>query len=1210
MSPPKWIAWAAVWLACAGPAAAQAAEAPAPASVAAKPAADEAPPPEVVFHSSLPAAADAASRDGALVLVVLETKGCPACAALRNETLAAADFLKQAGPLHVVQVVVDTDAEQARALEVTAVPDLVLMTGDEEIIIRDEGFKNVADLLKWIAAGRRLAEQGLWQGIAAPEDVDPAAAGRPESDDPKALVQRLGSSDPTARSRAAAALTSQIDKAIPALLDGLEDAYLGVRIGSSDVLRKLAPTLPALDPWGPKESRGLQVREIRQWWAAAWPRGSLPPSVQAAAGPEEKRAIKAAIEDVLSPGPVRRTEGMSRLVWTGPTALASVRDAIARAVAADNQAAIRALEDVRWAILLPKPLETAVHARRDLARGTSEQRQAAARRLGGGGAPAIPVLRELVDDPDPLVKESALYALKTVGGDDATQAMAVLLKVKDPGLRVAAAQSLGQTKSRAAAKHLAAAVSDPDESVATVAIAALEESGAKGEDKALIAALSDKRWRVRAAAAEVIGKLEIKTAGPELIKLLDDPDAFVVRSALGSLRGLGVQAPQAKLVELIRRQPDLMGMIVEIIAENPTPETQKAIEKVYDESPERRQAIMDALGRTGVSETGAWHSLLAKAASDKDPLIRRQLVAVLSRRSSGQTTDFLDRLLADEDADVRGAAAGLVLEIAVAHWGIGSSYSSDEEASAMRFLSRAERLEQAGLLAPYRFPRIDPELFPSAVSDPVADLILATVFGVDTSESLRSQSDLMRRLQNQGLLSYSSGYSSGNRLVFYDDGRKPQRLAPALAAYLSAMRPLKDLHARWHAIMARSLDRTPDVQFALAFYVTGDGRTDLPVLDRLIERKDLFEKVRSYEAERIVGLVLARLPWPEARERVARWSAVPELYSRMLAMMKEAPRPLRQFLAEEDRVVAATEAASEEQFQVIARALMREPSESAVSLHATTAAASRILKRLSESRQPMARTLAVFVMSRQKGRGTLELYEKALKDENPWVRCAAVGGILTEAEGQAQREEKIGPLLADADARVAEAAAVALLDESLRRFINETNYFDNFVYGEAEVSGRHSYSSGSEVGRPLAMLDRQPAFLSEVRRRLTPESIKADRRRLTPGSIEAGDQKTTALALLLAQYGDRSGLDMIFDHWVAARSDEVPLALLVGLALTKDAKFLPALRKGLAKAEDESDLRQMLTYMRGVTGDEARRLRQEINERLRTGVQRGEEGIP
>jgi HEAT repeat protein len=1198
MRPPKWIAWAAVWLACVGLAAAQAAavfvpragasaqaaEAPAPAAVKAAPA-------EVVFHSSLLAAADAAARDGSLVLVVLETKGCPACAALRDQTLAAPEFLKQAGLLHVVQVGADTDAEQARAFEVTAVPDLVLMTGEQEIIARDEGFKNVADLVKWIDAGRRLAEQGLWEGVAAPGDADPAAAGQAETDDPKALVQRLGTSDPAARARATSALAARREEAMPALLDGLEDAYLGVRIGASDLVRKLAPASPALDPWGTKESRGRQVREIRQWWAAT---GSLPPLVQAAAGPEEKRSMEAAIEDILSAGPIRRTEGMSRLVWIGPAALPAVRDAIGRAIAADNQAAIRALEDVRWAILLPKPLESAVHARRNLARGTSEQRQAAARRLGGGGATALPALRELVDDPDPLVKESALYALKTVGGDDATQAMAVLLKVKDPGLRVAAAQSLGQTKSKVAAKHLAGAVSDPDESVATVAIAALEESGAKGEDKALIAALSDKRWRVRAAAAEVIGKLGIKTAGPELVKLLDDPDAFVVRSALMSLRGVGPRPPQAKLIELLRRQADLTGLAIELLAENPTAETLKTIETIYDESPDRRQTIMEALGRTGISETaagGSWRSFLAKAAADKDPIIRRQLVAVLSRRTNALTTEFVERLLADEDADVRGAAAGLVLEIAITHWGIGYSYSSDEETGAMRILSRAERLEQAGLLAPYRFPVMDPELFPSAVSDPVADIVLETVFiGSEMANIIRRMPDMERLIQRSSSVSY--------RNLSYDDERKPQPVAPALATYLRAMKPLKDLHARWHAIMARSLDRTPDVQFALAFYVTGDGRTDLPVLDRLIERKDLFEKFSRYSEERVVGLVLARLPWPEARERVARWSAVPELYARMLAMMKEAPRGLRQFLCEEDRVVAAAEAASEPQFQSIARALVSEPKESAISLHARTAAASRILKRLSESRQPMARTLAVFVMSRQKGRGTIELYEKAMKDENPWARRAAIGGILTEVEEQAGREEKIGPLLADADARVAEAAAMALLDDNLRRFINETAYFENFVYGEAEVSGRRSYYSGSEVSRPLAMLDRRPAFLAEVRRRLTPESLKAD------------DQRATAMALLLAQYGDRSGLDMIFDHWVAARSDEVPLALLVGLALTKDAKFLPALRKRLDKAEDESDLRQALTYLRGVTGDEARRLRKDINERLRTGARPNEMGIP
>ena len=110
--------------------------------------------------------------------------------------------------------------------------------------------------------------------------------------------------------------------------------------------------------------------------------------------------------------------------------------------------------------------------------GKGPERQAAATRLGRAGRPAIPALAELLNDADPLVVETAVRALSSIGEKDAIPAMAALLKAPDSNLRMTAAQALGHTKNSAAVKDLLTVFDDPNEVVACTALSALEEINA------------------------------------------------------------------------------------------------------------------------------------------------------------------------------------------------------------------------------------------------------------------------------------------------------------------------------------------------------------------------------------------------------------------------------------------------------------------------------------------------------------------------------------------------------------------------------------------------------------------------------------------------------------------------------------------------------------------------------------------------------------
>ena len=59
---------------------------------------------------------------------------------------------------------------------------------------------------------------------------------------------------------------------------------------------------------------------------------------------------------------------------------------------------------------------------------------------------------------------------------------------------------------------------------------------------------------------------------------------------------------------------------------------------------------------------------------------------------------------------------------------------------------------------------------------------------------------------------------------------------------------------------------------------------------------------------------------------------------------------------------------------------------------------------------------------------------------------------------------------------------------------------------------------------------------------------------------------------------------------------------LAGIALSRDPRYLPFLRKKLASAAGEWDYQKLLQALRGMSGPEARELRLEINKRIRQGA--------
>jgi HEAT repeat protein/thioredoxin-like negative regulator of GroEL len=1073
-----------------------------------------------VIHSSLKAASDAAAADQSLVLIIFGADWAEPCKELKSKTLNSREFKEQAGALHIAEVDVDTDSTLARDYGVTTIPALVFLTPDNKVVSRHAGFMATAELMLWLHEARDRVREGKWEGTAPTsklaEFISKTAAGGLGTNDLARLVAMLGEPAPADRDAVAKLLGEQREEAMVPLIEAVTNSYLGVRIAASELLHELAPDAPAIDPWQAPTQLAETVAALKQWWASA---GRLPSKArEEKLDPASAASVAGALEALRGGDPVRRTAAMSTLVGFGAAALPLVHETIKAGEKGGDPRTLALLDDVRWAILVSDTVEQrAGGVRAVLARGKGPERQAAATRLGHAGRAAIPALAELLNDADPLVVETAVRALSSIGEKDAIPAMAALLKAPDSNLRLTAAQALGHTKNSAAVKDLLTVFDDPNEVVACTALSALEEINAdrayspskKSQppevNRALKGCLADPRWRVRAAAAEITGKLEAKELIPDLKTLLDDADGFVIKNTLEALRKLGAMPEPDKLMRIAQAHPGLRGEAVPMLVSWGSDDAVKVATEMYRAGDiEARLAILGSLKSTPErqQQSAAWQPFLAQAATESDPRLRRAAAEALGAEPAKTAAAVVGPLLSDEDAETRAHAAGVVL-----------------------FIIGGERVVAAGSHGTY----------------------------INDVEEVTEE--------------------IGSRYGLASSGRKPSAT--------NAPPATREQIATWHTALQQKAGATPDVLTAAAIFATGPTNADLPVLQAALERADKDALARLGRSA-AVAAILPRLPWPEGKAVAESLCRSPGLFLRAVNHAGKAAPGLRDFFDEPARFRAAVESASTEELQTGLPQLISS-GQKQFTLLAGTPRVDAVVTALFDSTNAAWRAAAVFAAGSREDAKWQPQLERAVKDTNAWVRAVAIPGLARTAKDRATLEQRVGPLLADPDKYVAARAAEALLEPETREAAGLEYNFEYFQYGDI-----HTYSSfGSRTGgqRPLAVIEGNPPFLDHARRRVTAG---------TP-------EEAAAPALLLAQYGDFSGLDRLLPAVSAEGNKHSDLGnvVLAGISLSRDAKYLPVLKQMTAIVKENYEFTRLLQALKGMSGPEARELRLEINKRLR-----------
>ena len=352
----------------------------------------------------------------------------------------------------------------------------------------------------------------------------------------------------------------------------LNHPFLAVRLGTLELLEELAGGDLNFNPWTPADSPE-NTAAIARWKAWAGAKDHTAPTGNLFSD-EQRRAY---LRDLLGEDADKATRARRMLEAEGLSAVGFLETFLAATATLPEGSRAR-IREAQYQITLARQLgDQAADTARQLAFGSRDQLLAALATVRSAGTLALPILRDFISHPDPLVRETAIDALLVAGGDQAVPIVAPLLaKELDVNVIHGALRRLKDLRGTATEQLVASFLTHPDEDLLVSAIqtclvlsgdADRFSSGSKKkkpeQDDAILKCLADPRWRIRAAALEYVTKRRPAKAKDVCLKLLEDPDEFVRAAAIKAVIALGAKDAVPKLKAMFLANINMAAPVIE-----------------------------------------------------------------------------------------------------------------------------------------------------------------------------------------------------------------------------------------------------------------------------------------------------------------------------------------------------------------------------------------------------------------------------------------------------------------------------------------------------------------------------------------------------------------------------------------------------------------------------------------------------------------------
>ncbi|MBU1693864.1 MAG: HEAT repeat domain-containing protein [Verrucomicrobia bacterium] len=511
----------------------------------------------LVWHRDLDTTLSRAEAEYRPVLAVFSSPGCAWCRRLKTETLDDPETRQLLRHFSLVEIDVMDDPLTAQEYGVRGVPTVLILSSDGRVRNGVSGYLSASELCTLLRG--ELNPEFLVSQDKRYQDLLKTLDSRKVPDDlwPRILIE-MG--EPPKRKELRDRVFALQPFPAARLVALLEDHRLAVRLGALEILEELAGVSHEFDPWQPGDAAGANAASLQHW--NAWAEGVTGEVAQvyAALSAEE---IRDCLLDLVSDHRERSLRAMRLLEQGGPGTADSVAAFLSEHP--DLSAGARGrIREIQYTLALPEAAGMDVRAlAHRLVFGNLDARLKAIQDLPTFRSAAVTVLGEFLQDPDPLIRETAVDSLVKAGSRQVVDLFERHLQIeKDNEVVFAILRALGTLSGKKSLAILAPYLQNANEDLVIAALQSLGKLKTSGAAEQVGPCLEDPRWRVRTAALDAAANMSARGLSDKVIALLDDSDPFVRYTSIRALTELGAKKAAGRLQKLFFDEDDLKGPIV------------------------------------------------------------------------------------------------------------------------------------------------------------------------------------------------------------------------------------------------------------------------------------------------------------------------------------------------------------------------------------------------------------------------------------------------------------------------------------------------------------------------------------------------------------------------------------------------------------------------------------------------------------------------
>ena len=382
-------------------------------------------------------------------------------------------------------------------------------------------------------------------------------------------------SNDTNRNLVQASILSRKEYPRAPLVKLLDHPQLAVRLGALELLEQAAGNTFNFNPWEKPISDPNQSPALKQWQQWAGLKGEIKPLDSLLT----QEQITGYIRDLNSGNADRKQRAIRMLEPHGMKAVTLLQTFLTKHPELPRNHLLN-LKEAQYHLVLHKSAgENASILARDLTRGNRDQQLASINTLKKVGLLALPIVRDFIDAPDALVRETAIETILSLGGKQAIPlVIPILKKEKDNNVIHAAMRRFREIGGQDIVDLCMTYLDHDSEDMVVSALNTLSKltkgrsdsrysssrdsatriTASEAQTNKVLSKLKDPRWRVRVSALEYVTSLRVSTAKTYLLDLLTDEDEFVRAHAIKAVVALRMTSAREKMEDMFLNDDDMI----------------------------------------------------------------------------------------------------------------------------------------------------------------------------------------------------------------------------------------------------------------------------------------------------------------------------------------------------------------------------------------------------------------------------------------------------------------------------------------------------------------------------------------------------------------------------------------------------------------------------------------------------------------------------